>query len=182
MVGSFVGVLILVNTKIEGHESTKSFDRFYLLGIILAVFEALSCSVVFVVTRKMKEVHFSVMQINYTFLASSFQLLFLFGRSFYNTGSFFDGIGLLNGAYSYKEYLIMCIASFFNIFWMMCMTVANQMESSVFLSIFSYITVVYALISDFLIFHYTFKWQHYFGGSIILIVTFTLAILRFKDN
>ena len=64
---------------------------------------------------------------------------------------------------------------------MSCFTIANQLESTVFLSIFSYISIVYALLSDLLIFEYKFKWEHGVGAAIILSVTFSLAYMRLKE-
>ena len=69
----FSGVLILVNTKTETSASTKTFDGSkYFLGVVLALFQAGSRSIVQVFTRRMKECHFTVIQFNYTFIASSF--------------------------------------------------------------------------------------------------------------
>ena len=61
MMVCFLAVMVLINTKTDGNEVSRPFDRFYLLGVILAIFEAFSVAVVFVVTRRMKEVHFTVM-------------------------------------------------------------------------------------------------------------------------
>ena len=71
MVICFLAVCLLVNTKTDGNEVSRPFDKYYFFGVILAIFEAFSVAVVFVITRKMKEVHFTVMQINYTGIASA---------------------------------------------------------------------------------------------------------------
>ena len=111
--------------------------------------------------------------------ASVLQVSILICRSFVNTGQPFKGINLVNGNYSWREFLVMSILSIVNTIWMACMTLANQNEKTVFLSIFSYITVCYALFADLIIFDITFKWQHGLGAFIILAISFGLAFRKF---
>jgi drug/metabolite transporter (DMT)-like permease len=54
------------------------------------------------------------------------------------------------------------------------------MESSAFLAIFTNINVVYALLSDIMIFHISFKLEHMLGGAIIVCVTLGLATWKVK--
>ena len=148
----FAGVLILIDTKTESSDSFNAFNGMYFIGVLLALFDAASLSIVQVSTRRMKEVNFTVLQFNYTLIASSFQIMFLVGRSLVTTHSPFNGIGLLTGKYSSSEYQLMILASIINVIWMSCMTIANQLESSAFLSIFSYTAVVYTVLADLLLF------------------------------
>ena len=72
IIGMFVcfgAVLLIVNSK-QSSEDFKAYDQYYILGILLALFQAFSQGLVQVLTRKMKSIHFSVLQVNYTFLAS----------------------------------------------------------------------------------------------------------------
>ena len=77
--------------------------------------------------------------------------------------------------------MLILFASCINVLWMGLFTRANQLESTTFLSLFMYTTLVYAITSDILIFGYTFKWQHGFGASIIIGTTAYLTYRKFTD-
>ena len=179
---AFIGVIIIVTNKAEGTSQRKAFDKYYLLGILLTLVYASFFGTVQVLTRRMREVHFTVIQFYYTLIASCCQFIFLMIRSHYNSGSLTKEIAFLNGVYSKHEWALLFVISIINVIWMSCFTIANQLESTVFLSIFSYISIVYALLSDFLIFEYKFKWEHGLGAIIILSVTFSLAYMRLKEH
>lgn len=178
---AFIGLIIIVLNKAEGTDQRKAFDKFYLLGIFFTMVFAFGGGLVQVLTRRMREVHFTKVQFYYTFLACICQFIFLMIRSVITTGNPFKDIAFLNGVYSKDEWALLLVISIMNVIWMSSQTLANQLESTVFLSIFSYSSIIYALLSDFLIFQYKFKWQHGLGATIILTVTFSLAYMRFKE-
>ena len=130
----------------------------------------------------MKIVHFSVMQVNYTFLASAIQIILLVGKSIYLTGSPTVNIKMLHGEYSRTEWVLLIFASSVNVVWMSCMAIANQLETSAFLSIFSYISFIYSICADLLIFEYRFTWQTAVGALVILSVSLFLAVLKLKNQ
>ena len=88
----------------------------------------------------------------------------------------------LNGVYTYSEWSLILFASVINVFWMGLFTRANQLESTTFLSMFMYLSLIYAISSDILIFKYGFYWQHGVGALIIFTVTFYLTYKKLKDK
>jgi drug/metabolite transporter (DMT)-like permease len=103
-------------------------------------------------------------------------------KSIYVTYHPFKGIGFLTGRYSGGELSLMVLASAINVAWMAFATIANQLESSTYLSIFGFVSIFYALAIDLLIFNFKFQIMHLVGGSIVISVTLILALYKFQHN
>ena len=102
------------------------------------------------------------------------------GNSLYVTSSPTANIKMLHGEYSRNEWLLLIFASSLNVIWMSFMVIANQLENSAFLSVFSYISLIYSIFADLLIFEYKFTWQTAVGALIILCVSLLLAVFKLK--
>jgi drug/metabolite transporter (DMT)-like permease len=73
MLGCFTGVVVIALAKspIFNHERQIEKTTQFYLGLVVILFSAILFSVGGVLIRKMKAVHFSVIQFNYGFLAFS---------------------------------------------------------------------------------------------------------------
>lgn len=69
MIGCFMGVYILINSK-DKHSESKHSSKDQITGLIFIFVSAISYSFVGVITRKLKEVHFSVVMFHYSLISS----------------------------------------------------------------------------------------------------------------
>jgi drug/metabolite transporter (DMT)-like permease len=69
MIGCFMGVYILITSK-DKHSDSKHSQMDQLTGLIFIFVSAISYSFVGVITRRLKEVHFSVVMFHYSLISS----------------------------------------------------------------------------------------------------------------
>jgi len=131
MMGTFVGVCVLVLSKAtsvakEEENNQNENSNEYLIGIMCALVAALGFSGISIITRKIKEVHFSIMMFWYGIFAASMYFLGLvleyniIGRNYADQSC--QSFRLL--CYDSHQWKLMLSAAFCNAVSMNCSTIA----------------------------------------------------------
>ena len=90
------------------------------------------------------------------------------------------GLQMFN--YDHKVYGLILAATLFDTLGVNSQTIAFQSGSSGFVSLVSYVNVLYAFLSDCLIFHESFSWVQLLASSIILIVTVITSVVKLREK
>lgn len=148
----------------------------YLLGIMCALIAALGCSGIAIVTREIKEVHFSIMMFWYGIFAASIYFTTLLAE--YQLSAKYDFIdetypGFRLLCYNFHQWTLMLSAVFCNAVSMNCSTIAFQYEKSAFISSIMLIESVYAFIIDIVWFKTTFVTLEVLG--VLVVVALNIA-------
>ena len=121
-------------------------------------------SAVGVITRKLREIHFSLMMFHYgmfgTVLLSTWTLI--------EFGAFTKEDGLRIIQYSKEQYLLLFLTGILNAISLNFLTLAFQNDKSAFIASIGYIMLVYAFLTDVLYFKTTFDVFELLGAFIIL--------------
>ena len=121
-------------------------------------------SAVGVITRKLREIHFSLMMFHYgvfsTFVLSIWTL--------FEFAVFTQDSGLRLIQYSSDQYLLLFLTGFFNAISLNFLTLAFQNDKSAFIASIGYIMLVYAFLIDILYFKTQFDVFELLGAFIIL--------------
>ena len=121
--------------------------------MIVMMIAAWSQAAVGVCTRKLKQLHFSIIMFTYAWVASLILIVFLTIEYFVTQ---FGQIPRIF-TYSRENYLLMFGCALFNAFGMNLLTIARQSYKLAFVMIISYSTLVYAFIADLAVFHVVFN-------------------------
>ena len=62
------------------------------------------------------------------------------------------------------------------------MTIAFQSSSPAFVSLISYINIIYAFLADYIIFKETFTWIEFTAAALILIVTIFTSVYKIREG
>ena len=91
-----------------------------------------------------------------------------------------NGLQLFN--YSKEVYLLMAAATLGDTIAVNFVTMAFQSDSSSFVSLISYLGVIYAFIADCLIFNESFTWVELSAAIGILIITVLISIIKLRET
>jgi len=91
-----------------------------------------------------------------------------------------NGVQLFN--YSKEVYGLMLAATLFDTLGVNAVTIAFQSDSSGFVSLISYINVIYAFLADCLIFNESFGWVELLAASIVLIITVVTSVVKLRES
>lgn len=76
----------------------------------------------------------------------------------------------------------MLAATLFDSLAVNSMTIAFQSDSSGFVALISYITIIYAFVSDCTIFKESFSWIELVAALVILVVTVATSVYKIKEG
>ena len=178
MTGAFGGIICLGMAKPSEKIDVENFSDFerahaYQIGVFLAVITCFTLSVVAVASRKLKSLHFAVMQ---TLQASLSAICF-------------GGVLLCHCTYkgvvpyvydSWWIYLEMLLAAALNTMAQSLTTYSNQYSNPANVALFAYMSVLYSFLVDITIFGETFTPLQLIGVSITLSFSVAAAIYKFK--
>ena len=154
LIGCFSGVLVLSLSTERANNSQTGLKEGYnpLIGIMCCMFTAIGYSSVIVLTRKLKNIHYSIMLFQYGFWATSLFLIyalidFALGQDTYPSILYLDStqwkyLGVISVMNSIAQYFA---------------TIAFQNGKSGFISLIGLINVFYAFIIDVTIFSTSFN-------------------------
>ena len=91
-----------------------------------------------------------------------------------------NGLQLFN--YSSDVYWLMLGAALVDTITVFSMTIAFQSDRSGFVSLFSYLTVLYAFVADSLIFQESFTWVEMVAAILILVVTIFTSLVKLRES
>lgn len=165
MLGAFAGIVCLGVAKPEeeqdaavtsdtGNQTESSMSDFekqyaYQIGMAMAVFSCLAQSVISVASRRLKSLHFAVIQFWYGLMASVVMAVFLVTACTVTSHT----------PYVYSSgwvYLEILVSSFLNMIGQNLMTYSNQRANPATVGLISYMGVMYNFAVDLAIFHESF--------------------------
>lgn len=162
MVGAFSGVFILSMGK--GQIQTERVLEHPWFGTFMALVNAVCYSMVAVMTRSLKKQHFSLVLLAYSMVATpSYILLRLFQWHSDPDSKAWPSIFY----YDMIQWKYLAGISLMNAISLTCATMAFQKGKSSFITLIGLINVVYAFVSDTLIFKTEFTRYHVAGAAVI---------------
>ena len=90
--------------------------------------------------------------------------------------------GLRIFTYTGAVYGLMMAATLFDSLSVNAMTVAFQSDSSGFVALISYVSILYAFIADRLIFHESFSWLELVAAILILVITVLTSFYKLRQK
>jgi drug/metabolite transporter (DMT)-like permease len=139
----------------DGDEMVSSQDR-WMFGIGLAVATSLGYAVNAIMNRALKEFHYVVIMTYHGMAGFALSVSLVLIIPLFNSSLVSYGAGITFFSYTQSQYIRMICACLFDTLAVNSMTVAFQSDSSGFISLVSYISIVYAFIGDVVIFNETF--------------------------
>lgn len=145
----------------------------------MALVDSISYSFIIVMTRKLKEIPFTIVNQTYGAIATYLYvfiavIIFALDAERQTYPSFFY--------YQGKQWVVLITLSVINAIAISFATLAFQKGKSVFISILGLIIVVYAFFIDVLIFKTSFSLAHILGAVIIVGFNIVIFMGKAKDN
>ena len=147
----------------------------YSLIFVLTWIFAANC----VLNRALKGINSGVIMFWHGIIGILFALIAV-GVSYFIDSEPGSGLSILN--YSAEVYGLIIAATLCDTLAVNSMTIAFQSDSSGFVSLISYIGVIYAFTADSLIFNEHFSWVELVAAVCILIVTVTTSIIKLREG
>ena len=141
-----------------------------------------------VLTRKMKELHFSVMMFHYGLFATIFCLVWMIAEYVIQSrnGSYKsvseECIGFRLFCYSSSQWELLLAIGLINAIAMNFQTIAGQLEKSAFITSILQIMIVYALLIDISYFHIQFEMLELLSAGIIVFFNVSNIVLKLKNE
>ena len=134
-----------------------------------------------VMTRKMKEIHFSLLMFHYglfaTVILGSILIIEYLGALY--KGHLNPKLHLF--CYNWQQWIQLIAVGILNCSSMNFMTIAQQLEKSAFVSSITYIQLVYVLFIDIGFFHIKFDMMELVGATIIVIFNVSNIVYKLKN-
>jgi drug/metabolite transporter (DMT)-like permease len=160
--------------KKMGFNKYMTSESAYIMGMVTMFVAAWSQAAVGVCTRKLKQLHFTIIMFTYAWIASLILLVFLtieyFVTQFGETPRIFT--------YSKENYILMVSCALFNAFGMNCLTISRQSYKLAFVMIISYATLVYAWFADIFVFRIGMSVQQWIGSIIVFAFVIYAACVK----
>ena len=148
---------------------------------LLCIFTTSWCAaIVVVLTRYLKEIHFSIMMFHYGWTASFVLMVWLIFEFIVWNNSFTNGFRLFT--YSLYQWLLLIVIAIFNALAMNLATIANQYEKASFVSLLMYALVVYAFIVDVAVFQTNFSIKEMLGAIIVLLFNLSAIFIKIRGQ
>ena len=142
-----------------------------LFGILMANLASFSEGFGDVISRTLKDVYISIIIFWYGLLATIGSLLYLLITS-----------ELSFAGYTSQQYFLLGLAVLCAVVALTANIVAFQADSSGFVALLSFVVLVWAYAADMLIFNEEFKTMDLVASAVILITTFTIAVIKLKSK
>lgn len=193
MTGCFTGVIILALSKggvFDGDTEVPRRDISvgqYLFGLLMIYLTNLGFAGITVMTRKMKEIHFSILLFYYGMIASTVVGVYLgleylvqsVNGTYTPVNSTCTSFRFL--CYNSTQWGTLLIIGVLNAASMNFMTIAMQLEDGAFVNSILYIQLVYALIIDLTYFEIKFNVYEIVGAAIILVFNIGSIVYKVKN-
>lgn len=153
MIGSFVGIVILnVYKPKKENEESKDFDHFnwgMVSGFAFVIFGAL----VNVLNRKMKSIHFSIIQFDYAFVAWSTMFIIIVGEYalFHNDKERYPYPTMRILTYNFYQWVLILAYAVSNFFVQLSFNIGSTRGKSAFVALIMQIGVVWSFLADFVV-------------------------------
>ena len=176
--GAFGGIICLALAKPSETVQLESMSDFeqtysYQIGIALAIITSLTFSVVSVASRKLKSLHYGVIQFVYALMSTICTGIVLLG--------FCVAEGEMPYVYeSWWIYLEVLISSALGMLGQSLMTYSNQHANPSTVALISYMGVSYTFLVDLTIFNSTFTYLQLIGVAITLSFSVAAAIYKIR--
>ena len=144
------------------------------MGLIAVFTASWGYAVVVVLTRKLKEVHFSLMMFYYGFFATMTLTVALIVEWLF----FSDDKVPRILTYSGEQYLYVLIIAVLNAFGMNLSTLAQQYEKSAFVTLIGQIGIFYSYVADVAVFKTEFSIIEIVGALIVLVFNIIAIVNR----
>ena len=183
MLGAFAGIMTLSLARPESEEDMNPdkiaymtpFEKKYAyqIGLILAILTSAMSSVISVAARRLKTLHFAVIQFSYGVMSTVAMAIYLM-------------IGCIQARrvpYAYDSwwpYFEIIVSAFFNMVAQSLMTYSNQKNNPGTVGLIAYMGVTYNFIFDLCIFNIKFNNKQIIGVFTTLICSITAAIYKIK--
>jgi len=169
MVIAYTSIILIVVGGLNG-DLEEADRRKFQIGVLLSVITSFASSAEMVLTRNVKHVHYSVVNMHYSILGFATIVLPLFVMFAQNDWRIFNYSPDMNGLLLLMS-TVVTIAK-------LCYILANQMEKAGLVSVIFQLAVFYNFIADIFIFNYAFTPIQIVGGCILLVVIFILGFHR----
>lgn len=183
----FVGVIMIAmagddHEKSEGGESVMSADSFLTeneatmraVGIVAMLFVALNDASLNVLARKMKDLHYSLIQFWFSAIGLAFLIVYLVLYSLF----MMDWPSICYYSWDQMKFLIM--TGVFSALNLTCLVIAYQNDKSATVSLLAYIALVYAFVADVTIFNLSFVTMEILGCLIITFFNIITILYKMK--
>jgi drug/metabolite transporter (DMT)-like permease len=144
MIVCFVCVVLISTSGGSGDMEEQSFSVY---GILMSLLSSLVFAVNCINNRQLKEVYFALVTFYYGVFGLVMFVLMAIGIAFWS------GNSLTFFSYEPKMYLLICLGVSCDTLACNMSTIAFQSGASGFISLISYVAIVYAFLSDLFIFH-----------------------------
>lgn len=166
--GCFFGVFILSLSKEEKNPDNKEarISSFHVVfGMFCALLNAVCYSGVIVITKKTKAVHYSLVTMSYSIIATSIYVTFLMVEFIWDKS--WDKPMFRIFYYGGEQWWYLSIVAVLNSISMLLFTLAFQKGKSVLMAMMTLINVVYSFIADTLYFNTSYTAFHFIGAFVI---------------
>ena len=170
MLVSFTAVCLLATQKPGQDGGSKSW------GVTFAVLNAVGMSTVVVCTRRMQRVHHTVVLLSYGVFSAVLLAFGLVVESLFTRGE----MRLLH--YTKEAWSLMALASTLNSFALSFQTIAMQNERPGFVTLVSYVGLVYAFIGDVVLFDTVFSWVEVGCALVILALNLSVVVYNLRKK
>ena len=180
MLGCFIGILIMGVAKMGINKNDDGNDFEFFLGLGFMIYTANAYSATGVFTRKMKSLHFSIIQFYYglfSIIALSSYLLIEFAVS---PSYGYTSPRIFNYSSS-KQWEVLGATGALNVMTQFLFTLAFQKEQAAFITLVSQLGVVYAFLGDRLVLKLPFELLQFCDAITIFVFNLIAVILMFKE-
>ena len=176
--GGMVTITLSGAKSDERNYTTESLMLGYSLVFLCSWIYAGNC----VLNRALKQVHHSIIMFYHGLLGLSVATVVVLSESMIlaKSESDYQGMRILN--YEGNLYWIILGAILFDSLAVNCLTIAYQSDSSGFVAIISFITIVYSFVADRVIFNESFTMAELFAALLIFMVTVITSIYKLRES
>ena len=147
MFGCFIGIVIMGIAKSDLNKNDDGNDFEFYLGLGFITYAAIGFSATGVLTRKMKSIHFSIIQFYYGLFSIIFLSSYLLIEFAVSPSYEYSSPRIFNYSSS-DQWAILGITGALNVIIQFAFTLAYQKEQAAFITLVAQIGVVYAFIGD----------------------------------
>ena len=152
----------------------------YTLGVFLAMATSWVYSINAVLNRSLSNYHYVIIMFYHGLLGIILGLSLILIAPFFNNNISHYSEGITFFSYSRDQYLKMLVAVMFDTIGVNCMTIAYQSDGSGFVSLLSYISIVYAFVGDLIIFNEIFTIIQILCSFTILGIIVGVSVAKLK--
>lgn len=182
MVGCFVGIVVL-NVYRPEKQANQKFDHFN-WGMVAGFTFVVGGALVNVLNRKMKSIHFSIIQFDYAFIAwaTMFTIIVAEYALYHNDKEKYPYPTMRILTYDFTEWLLILAYALSNFFVQLSFNIGSTRGKSAFVALIMQIGVVWSFLADFVVLGNPIQAMQIVGALIIVVFNITAIALQFCEK